>query len=186
MLNARCLSFSHDQSRRSPRFASSSPGSRLSGLACRFKKLIAGSSVFCGSFGRSPNRSRADAPVLAVLLPEGSLPFRDSARSGSSGLPDGDLGAGEAELVRLARVLPTVSRICHFCDSSTRRCPRRNAAGAGQGHPYVIGGRPLPEPPYPACRWITGAGGVFVKTRVPLPPQSRHTWSPASPQWGLN
>ena len=55
---------------------------------------------------QSSNRSRADAPVLAVLLPEGSLPFRDSARSGSSGLPDGDLGAGEAELVRLARVLP--------------------------------------------------------------------------------
>jgi|SRR6516225_2818735 hypothetical protein len=54
MLNARCLSFSHDQSRRSPRFASSSPGSRHSGLACRFKKSIAGSSVFCGSFGDLP------------------------------------------------------------------------------------------------------------------------------------
>ena len=79
---------------------------------------------------QSSNRSRADAPVPAVLRPEDSLPFRDSARSGFSGRPDGDLCVFVAELVRLSRVLPTVSRICHFCDSSTRAL-RRNAAGAG-------------------------------------------------------
>ena len=88
---------------------------------------------------QSSNRSRVDSRVLAVLRSEGLLPFRDSARSGFSGRPDGDLCVFVAELVRLSRVLPTVSRICHFCDGSTRDALRRNAAGAGQGHPDVMG-----------------------------------------------
>ena len=87
-------------------------GPPLSRSACRFTKPIAG---FVGALRlvlRSSNRSQADERVLAVLRPEGSLPFGDNARSGSLGLPDGDHCACVVELVRLSRVLPTVSRIC--------------------------------------------------------------------------
>ena len=127
----------NEQSSQSPRLlAVVLPPSRS---ACRFTKPIAGFVGTLRAVRRSSNRSRADERVLAVLRSEGSLPFRDSGRSGSLGLPDGDHCACVVELVRFSRVLPIVSRICHFCDSSTRRCPRRNAAGAGQGHPNVMG-----------------------------------------------